>query len=296
MNDIVDKENRQENLDLLLAMRRLYSSAKNYFTWRTSIATSLAFLGPILASQGDVYAAYIGLFALLYLLADRLYLQPKEEKKQGLAARTQELFDTKVLDLPWNSTVAGNKPAAESISDALRGHKREEYDSLSNWYSADVSSVEIGFGRILCQRSNLAWDSSLRKRYVAVLALALVFLVGVFVAIAYYFDFTFSQVVGGIIFPCLPLLDLLITQIRGHLKAASNTETLVKEVDGVIEEICAGQTVPHINRSRTFQNEIFNHRKCCPLVFDWLYWLLRTRQEQNMRFSVEATIREFTTN
>jgi hypothetical protein len=45
-------------------------------------------------------------------------------------------------------------------------------------------------------------------------------------------------------------------------------------------------------RIRLLQNEIFIHRKGCPLVPDWLYGLFRTKNEDSMNYSISKAVEE----
>src|SRR5690349_19748996 len=101
-NDIPRKQNDQDNLNLLLAQRRLYSAVKAYFTSRTAISLVLALCSPFLTAAIPNAGPYLGLLSIIYLLVEEFVLQRVEKRKQLQAAKVQELFDIDVLDLPWN--------------------------------------------------------------------------------------------------------------------------------------------------------------------------------------------------
>jgi len=58
---------------------------------------------------------YVGLTAIVWFLL-HLALQGFEKKWRVLAATIQEVFDTRVLDLPWNEAVVGPKPPPEAVA------------------------------------------------------------------------------------------------------------------------------------------------------------------------------------
>ena len=280
-------------MDLLLAQRRLYSNAKKFFTGRTIVSTSLAIGGPLVTTAWPTLTGYVGSFAVAYLVLDHFLLQHLENAKKSLAASLQELFDTRVLDLPWNEAVAGPKPPMEEVASAIRGATGAEYAPLRNWYSESVAFVDERFGKVLCQRSNLYWGTGLRGKYKALLLAVIFMVLGVLLSIGYYLDLSLGQFVAGILFPCLPLLELIIRQIREHSQTASETKDLIGKIDPVIDALCSGNKPANLDTLlRTFQDEIFRHRKNCPLVLDWLYWRLRTKQEEEMQFNVRAKINE----
>lgn len=111
---------------LLRAYTAEYRYAKRYRAVRVSVGIVLAFLGPatelLAIDAGAVVAAVAGAWAI----AGRLLLRPAEKRRVQLAARIQELFDTRVLDLPWSRGVAGDRPSEEDIADAARRVEEDE--------------------------------------------------------------------------------------------------------------------------------------------------------------------------
>jgi len=177
--------------------------------------------------------------------------------------------------------------------EAIAGARTEGYDSLRDWYAADVARADIGLGRVLCQRSNLYWDGGLRTRYVYLLLFLLAALVVSITALALYLDATVLKFVAGLLLPCLPLIELLVRQSIEHRQTIADTRRLIGKIDPVIDTLCAKKTVTGLKVvTRTFQDEMFRHRKSCPLVLDGVYWRLRGRQEKEMQFSLKRKIDE----
>src|SRR4051812_23567705 len=110
MNKISERQNEERQMNFLFVQRELYSGAKKYFIWRTTIALVFATIGPIITSLNDEIGIYIGITAIAYLLIDNLFLERIESSKRLNAAKIQELFDTYLFELPWNKFVAGKKP------------------------------------------------------------------------------------------------------------------------------------------------------------------------------------------
>ena len=154
MNNINLKQNESSSIDLLFAQRYLYTSAKKYFIWRTIIAIFIAIIGPLLTSLNSLISAYVALFVLIYVLADNFLLEKIEISKKVIAAKTQELFDVYVYDMPWNTIVVGEKPEQEVIDFILLNNKNRDSTILMNWYPEENSQVELLKGIFLCQYSN----------------------------------------------------------------------------------------------------------------------------------------------
>ena len=46
----------------------------------------------------------------------------------------------------------------------IQKHRKDPgFISLLNWYPKEVDRLPLGIARIVCQRSNMRWDSELRK-------------------------------------------------------------------------------------------------------------------------------------
>ena len=104
-----------------------------------------------------------------------------------------------------------------------------------------------------------------------------------------------STVFGGIVLPFIPFFEIFGRQIISHFRTASQTKELILKIEGPINRVCAGEVVEGLDTfSRTFQDELYRHRKSCPLVFDWVYWRLRSEQEKDMQYSISTKVEEYT--
>lgn len=295
MNNISTKQNEYRQLELLFTQRKLYSSAKKIFSWRTLIALALAVLGPLLTPADTKTSSYIALFAFLFCIADIALLERIESRKRKTAARIQELFDTTVLELSWNQTLA-KKPEYEIISSILNKYPNRDYSSLrlTDWYGTAVSNVDLSFARFLCQRSNVSWDSSLRKNYMILISV----LLSIMLLCLYFYSDVMSLSLGQIMlkvaFPLLPLIQLFVRQIVDHMDSTSCAVDLKSDLDITIEQFISKQNPNNPEElARRYQDEIFKHRTKCPMIFDWLYYFFRDNQEKEMQFSVDGKIKEY---
>lgn len=288
------QQNEPDQIDLLVAQRYLYSLAKKYFTGRSVAALALAIIGPVVAVVHPNAAGYVGLFSLAYLVIDFTVLESLENKSKESAAKVQELFDTRVLSMPWNDAVVGARPQTEVISQALANRKSIDRSQLIDWYAPEAGNVPEAFGRILCQRTNLAWDTNLRRRYAILMISVLGGVTFIALVIALKYQVTLNTLFGGLIFPLIPFIEIYIRQIIGHFRTADGTRELIERIEQPINQLMAGENVGGLDSfSRTFQDELYRHRKSCPLVFDWVYWRMRNSQEKDMYFSIASKVKEF---
>ena len=81
---------------------------------------------------------------------------------------------------------------------------------------------------------------------------------------------------------------------RSQTDAALDLDRLKDYSELLIDEMGKGNPSPQVAamRSRFFQDEIFEHRKNNPLVFDVIYRLLRPRHENQMNKGAEDLVEE----
>jgi len=97
--------------------------------------------------------------------------------------------------------------------------------------------------------------------------------------------------VVGMLLPCLPLIEMLLTQCNEHRETIRNTRDLIAKLDPIIDTLCAKRMVTGLKTTtRNIQDEIFRHRKSCPFVRDWVYWQFRNGQEEEMKYSIERKV------
>lgn len=292
MSNIPVRQNESRQLQLLKAQRVLYSSSKKYFNWRTGLAFVFATFGPAIISLNIDLSGYAAVIIIAYLLLDKFFFERQEVKKRKSAAKVQELFDTTVLDLPWNKVVAGERPEEEIISTALHVKSRDKGEKLENWYATDVGRVEEGLARLLCQRTNAWWDTALRSSFITCLVALTVVLTTIAVGFCVVFKLPINQVVINMLW-LIPLAELVIKQILKNHDASTTISELKINLESEIQEWMEGRGVENVALARTFQDQIFCHRCQCPMIPDWFYWIYRDRQETQMQFSIGRRVDEY---
>ncbi len=104
-------------------------------------------------------------------------------------------------------------------------------DKLDNWYEPEVSNLSPNNGALVCMRTNVVYDKTLRHSYFCfcVITIALIAIAIISLGMANntgLFDFFFYAVV-----PLMPLVTWMIDfikQYRTNIKALDNVENLVQ--------------------------------------------------------------------
>lgn len=301
-NGIVERENSHENLLRLASQRQLYSKGKIILGAHVialivfSILSLLNIIyvnfcpakgtsGPASFSWLIVSISAIISFADIFIISKLIY-ELKEK-----AAKIQEEFDTAVLSIPWNSILCGEKPMREDI---ILNAENYKMDDLTDWYSVNVKEVPLPAARILCQRSNLCWDSALRKKYldnlkviIGLICLALLFL-GLIV------NPSAQSIALNIVAPLIALLLFLSKQVIEHTKSIDNNNKLKSNLDSCWSTVLKDKEPTGLeDKARKIQDIIFNSRKSNALVFDFIYDKYRDRQERAMSYSVKSLVEEY---
>lgn len=304
------RQNAIEQLDCLAAQRHLYSKAKTVAGVRFFLAVlaivAISIVTPLAASPkwGKVLgiapldiawiAASLG---VAVMLADTLWLTPWINGLKARAAKIQEMFDTTVLGIPWNEAAVGEKPDIEDISRCCRPVRKhpEALDSLRNWYSPKLDSLPASVAVLLGQRSNLWWDADLRQHHASTIASLTVVLVGALLLVAIVNNLPTKALFSVVLAPSLPLIQFAVTAWRDNRAALSQTLNLKNVVNAAWQVLLRDPSrfdyPPELARS--VQDQIYLNRKTNPLIPDWVYRWCKSRQEQDMSYSVESMIHNY---
>lgn len=166
---IIQEQDSEASIRYLAAQKQLYINGKSTFAFQVIIAVPIPIIISILTPLlSKLEQEIIWIFVLYSILATFLefYCEDKAMKLKKLAASIQEKFDTSVLLIGWNKTLLPSKPEDGLILRYFNKHiKKHKVDKLYGWYSNEVLPVKTNIATLLCQRTNCAYDFTLRKRY-----------------------------------------------------------------------------------------------------------------------------------
>jgi len=309
-DNISIKQNLPENIDCLAAQRVLYSKAKSITNAQIFLGipitvgisvVALIWADPTLAQehhfqQTDI-SWFVALLSVIVSLFEFLVFSPWADQAKEEAAKIQEMFDCAVLELPWNELVTGGKPDPESTikhAKAIRGDSKE-ISRLENWYPVKLDDLPKHVSRVICQRTNLRWDSELRKEFSFWSILTAIVLFLFLLGLGIYGDLTIRKFFLLVLAPCLPMFILVFRQWAENGKASQRLDELKEFSKNVWQGVlsCTADERSFLESSRKLQDQIFECRKSNPLVFDWFYNLKQSRQQEEMSYSTESLIAEY---
>lgn len=291
-NEIAKHQARVENKLLLRARDRNYRAAKLTQGIVVVLSVVLPVIGVLVGPGYPVVRPYVAFAGLVLLvletaLIDRLQ---KDWLKQG--AKLQEQFDTEVFGLPWNRFVAGAPVAPEDVRalsvSPLPVGREEHFD---NWYEPCVEQLPLYLARLVCQRTNISYDARLRRKYGGwLLCLTLLFGFGLLFA-GLVMGLKFPDLVMTLFVPFIPVLSWALKERLQHSNTAASLTNLGNEWDKIWARALDGAGEVEVARdSRNLQDAIYQNRERSPLVFDWVYYRLRTSNEDEAHHAAEDMV------
>ena len=295
MNKIPETQLESTQLKRLAAQRQLYSDAKV----TQAVQMGLSALAPpilaVLIAFFSLRPAYAASFGIIITCLNILWLTPRQQTFKKKAAKIQELFDCSVLKLSWRELTVGSQLEMEAVEKYSSKYKRKthDYSKLENWYPKDVGKLSLHLGRVVCQRSNCWWDAQLRRRYAKWVIVGVLVVLIVVIFLGFIGGLTLEKTILAIVNPLMPAFTLGIRQYKEHTESATRLDKL-KEYAEELWKKALGNTKPDelARDSRELQDEIYNHRRTSPLIFDWLYKRLRKEDEEVMNKAANVLVTE----
>jgi SMODS-associating 4TM effector domain len=298
MNRIPQEQNTQRRLDLLAAQRQLYSDAKSLQMISLIISVPLIIVWSIFVALFPLLAVYAGLWGIAATLLELLVFSRLQKSTQEKAAKVQQMFDCEVLQFSWASLNCGIRVEPETIIDASNKFRRKNfnYSSLQDWYPTSIGQLPISQARIICQRSNVWWDSQLRRRYSSWIIIILVALTTTVLLISLIGGLTLEKFLLAVLAPLTPAFVFGLRQYTEHNETAARLDRLREDAEALIQEVIDGRfTQQNLEReSHSLQTQIYDNRRRSPLIFDWLYVRLRDKDDEQMNRGAESLAQDLT--
>ena len=225
---ITERQNDSAHLSRLLAYSHEYRVARWWRTVRMAGTLLLALASPFVvilwSSESDLLAA----IAAAWLVVGRTALTRFEDHRIDQAARVQELYDTRLFNLPWNRAVAGREPAPDDV--AAAAHRIKNDAPYRDWYTVDVSGCSDPEAVLLCQRQSAVWARRDHIGYSRVLYVtaAMWALFGVVFALSR--NMTLAEYLVKLFLPSAPAYLYSIELARSHVQHSKAREQIENDL------------------------------------------------------------------
>lgn len=283
MHNILINQNKPKNILRLAAQRQLYKEAKRYLIIQIFITVPvtiiLSFLKLIPSDiLGFDIVALAAFFGAIISIADYLIGQFLVSSFKSRAAKVQEDFDCDVYEMAWDKISVGNKISQEVINEYGKKYKEIAGSPLIDWYPVEIAEYTKEKAILVCQKTNLYYDKSLRNKYIWTTTIASLIILGIIIATSVVGNPSFGDFMVRIFAPFLPVLILSLRIIIEHFKSAKALGELHTTVNGLADST----TGPSMADLRLIQTKIFSSRKDSPLVPDFFYNSKRKKLEDSM--------------
>ncbi|MCK9685720.1 S-4TM family putative pore-forming effector [Scleromatobacter humisilvae] len=292
MNDIPVQQAKPERIRFLRARDRNYRFAKWTQGVMVSISIALPVFGAIEGPTHPTVKAFVALAAIILLLLDTGWIERVQKDRIKRGAKLQELFDTEVFSLQWNRFVAGKPVDLEELRRLSAKPLDPEREShFLAWYDASVAKLPLYLGRMVCQRTNLRYDSRVRRTYGSwVLGATVVFAIAM-LAISVPIGLQLNDLLLNVAVPFMPLLTWALKEHRAQTNSATSIDNLFAEWDTLWDRALRGGSIAEMEAgSRNLQDAIYQYRERNPLVFDWVYYRMRDASEDEAHHAAEELV------
>lgn len=266
-NNIVELQNKPENIKMLKAMRHLYSKVgvltNYYFIFCVLVPIVISFAKPFISSD-DYQVLFHSMIAynLLSLIVG-LWLECKIKKERVLAAKIQQQFDCNVFELQWNKYTFGTQPSLEDINSNVKSSNDEDF---INWYDRKVDTVDRMLAVIICQRINLTYDVALRKKFLSYITLICSIIFIAIMVIAFCENEGLRTTIVFVAVPLIPIIRWFFSTRKANSDNMEKCERIKKIIDDYLEKYRNNGVVFNDIDLCEIQNCIYEHRKTAFIV------------------------------
>lgn len=293
-NEIPTLQASDENRSLLRARDRNYRAAKVTQGLLVLVSILLPVVGVWIGPQIPEIRPYLALVSLILLVMETALFDRIQKDRLKRGAKLQEQFDTGVFGLPWNRFVTGAPVEHEDVhrlSAKPLSKKREAH--FQAWYEVCIGRLPLHLARLIGQRTNISYDARLRRRYGGWL-LTLTLLFGVVLLFAsLYKGLLFPELIMTFGVPFMPVLTWALRERMQQANAATSLTNLNSEWEKIwIKALGGADAVALTAESRSLQDAIYQHRERSPLVYDWVYSIFRSANEDEAHHAAENLVRK----
>lgn len=278
-NGIAMRQNEEKAITMLAAQRQLYNDAKRFDSISVMLSVWLPFVMALILlflPEESNWKSVSYILAIVSMLFSFVVDKRIDDKKK-LAAYIQQKFDVYVYNMPWNERIFGKDKNVNQDIVTYSKHIMEndgEKKGLHNWYTPAVDNKELLTGILLCQRENFGWDVGLRKRYRLVSVIIIVLLCSFVLVMGLWKNESVVILLWRLAF-ILPMLKWLFDTVK----------MLNKDMERLIEldEIVNNNVTKTMDELQDIQKMIFEHRKECYAIPNFIYQIFKDNDEDTAR-------------
>lgn len=283
---ITQRQDNPEHLRRLLAYSHYYQVAHRWRRARAVGTFVLAAVGPVVSLFIPVTTGLVAAISASWLVLGRTLLTWMEQRSTLDAVRVQELYDTDLFHLPWNTALAGRRPSPDDVAAASRHIKDDA--QYRNWYSIELGDTAWPADVLLCQRQSMVWSRQDHRAYGGTILMIGVswFVVGVVIALVR--DLSLADYLVKIFLPSAPAFLETVDLARRHWQHAASRQQIEHKINDLWQVYSAQPDTVSVTDCREIQDSAYLLRRDGPRVPQLFYRLRRISSEANTRAGTEA--------
>ena len=303
MTHIFDKQNKESNLNLLVAQRALYSKAKNIRLIELIVLLILAAISAFPIMPIELFnnlPNYFNIFiTILVVISCKIgnYSINNQEK----AANIQEQFDCKLFQLEYE-LIVNDEEVVQLSNDAIAKDSGIK-EQVRNWYIDKIKEFEFPYSALACQQQNIGWDLGLSKKYLGFLIKINILLTTLIVIVGFLWHrekslFKFNYDLNYLSINIENLYNYLVFSfsiIKIPFSICLNIHRSIKEKEDFLQRYSnIFQKITDNNANdlknsilRSIQDKIYEFRKKHRPVPDWFYRFYKYKEEAKSRKRLE---------
>lgn len=292
---ILIRQNKDIHINELLAQKRVYSIAKNYQGLLIFISVPLPIIISLLVKTNPTIideASYVFvLYTVMAGIGEKILTSTIDRLKK-IAASIKETFDTIVLDIPVNETLNLVLIDREIIRRYSLKYKENQkiVKKVTDWYSLAIRKVETNVASLLCQRTNITYDFSVRTRYKFLVYVISVITFTVLLVIALMNDLSVQGFLIEVVLPSIPVFMFAYKEINSNTESIDNLNHLRNLIESTLAKTNIDDNIDK-EHLRNIQDRIYNNRLLSPMIPEFIYNFLRPKLEDEMNYSMEERIK-----
>ena len=276
---ITQRQDEPEHMQRLFAYSHHYQVAHRWRRARALGTFVLASIGPVISLLVPATTDLVAAISAGWLVLGRTFLTTMERRSTLEAVRVQELYDTALFHLPWNTALVGRRPSPDDVAAAAR-HITDD-SKYRNWYSIDLGDTPWPGDVLLCQRQSMVWSRQDHRAYAStVLSVGILwFLIGVIIAL--FRDLTLADYLIKIFLPGAPAFLDSVELARDHRRYVTSRQQVEEQIDDLWTAYHTQPGTLPVAKNREIQDSAYLLRRDEPRVSPLLYKLRRKASEEN---------------
>lgn len=296
MTDISQRQNEQGNINKLQAQRQTYSDIKFWMilifivgvvfpvivSFVTFIFNNDFFSNLLGFEKKDIgyFSAFVGIISTVLVGIISIFIKKMKED----AAKIQEMFDTNIFQLPWDSINIGNRPDTGFVLKQSKKFKEKypNYTGFSDWYTIKAATFKYPEAIAFCQQQNLHWDSSLRICVMKLSILTLIIIILIMLTLGISNDLSMRNFFTNVVLLLFPVCLFFYKMIREHYETIKEMERLRGRNEDLIDSTISTDLNmdDFMLKCRQLQTAIYTHRKSARPIPNWLHKRRKDDQEE----------------